>query len=168
MILDRLFRETSPGRDLPTWSFFTKLIVGKSSPQGPMLIRYRIAQSPYGGLYVHHLLCADADRDCHNHPWWFCTLVLRGGYKALVHDLSQSRLEVNEHRRGTLHFMWLYKFHKIISVKPDTWTLLFVSKKKQPWGFLVSDRMDSTGRFVPAHFVHWREYGAATSDPMDS
>ena len=31
-------------------------------------------------LRVHHFLSSDDDRHFHDHPWWFVTLVLRGGY----------------------------------------------------------------------------------------
>ena len=169
MLLDKLFRETSPGRDNPTWSFFTKLIVGKDNPLGPMLIRYRLIQSPHGSLYVHHHLRPDADRDVHDHPWWFCTFVLRGGY---VEEFRPKRHKFDLVWRRAFGYSWHNRFHrmslqsahKIVYVKPNTWTLLVVSKKKQEWGFWVQGPAHIQSSFVP-----WRQYSAnGTPDPMDS
>lgn len=159
MILDRLFRETSPGRDTPTWSFFTKLIVGKDSPRGPMLTRYRIAQTPYGSIYVHNHHRLDDDRDCHNHPWSFITLILRGGY-------SEEFLPFPTEGRPrwfriwypfTVHRVLLSQAHRTIAVELNTWTLLVVGRKRQVWGF-----------FTESGFVSWTEYNYASADPMDS
>src|SRR5215472_18922423 len=48
-------------------------------PQCPYLIRWR-AETPFGSVRLHHWLGPDDDRAFHDHPWWFVTFVLAGGY----------------------------------------------------------------------------------------
>lgn len=49
----------------------------------PMMRRW-IVVSPLGSVRLHHFLRGDNDRQPHDHPWWFVTLVLRGGYTDLT------------------------------------------------------------------------------------
>src|SRR5690349_7894728 len=48
-------------------------------PSCPYVIRWR-AETRWGSIRLHHWLGPDDDRAFHDHPWWFVTLVLRGGY----------------------------------------------------------------------------------------
>lgn len=161
----KLFREVAADRwerDGRRW-FLTKLI-GAGHPHGPMLRRYMIFQGARFGVYVHQFFRPDADRDVHDHPWWFGTLVLRGGYLEQVADDPSGLFEDRSRwcLRGGAHTMPLASAHRIVQVLPETWTLLLVGRKVGEWGFYV-DRSDDGGRWVP-----WREYGAVTADPMDS
>lgn len=161
----KLFREVPADRwerDGRRW-FLTKLI-SADHPQGPMLRRYMIFQGARFGVYVHQFFRPDADRDVHDHPWWFGTLVLRGGYlEQLAEDPAGDESGDRERwsRRGSAHRMPRSSAHRIVHVLPETWTLLLVGPKMQGWGFYVRDEIAS--KFVP-----WREYGAVTADPMDS
>lgn len=164
----KLFREVPADRwerDGRRW-FLTKLI-GADHPRGPMLRRYMIFQGERFGVYVHQIFRPDADRDCHNHPWWFRTVVLRGGYTEQVRrwvSTPQESLSTAEHRPGSFHTMPVNRFHRIVSVRPNTWTLLLVGPKVHEWGFWVT-RPDRPSR---ARFVHWRAYGAVSADPLDA
>ena len=35
---------------------------------------------------IHEILRSDADRDLHDHPWWYVTIILRGGYWERTED----------------------------------------------------------------------------------
>jgi hypothetical protein len=60
--------------------FVKKQIIASASEETrPYLIRWAI-NTPFGGVKLHHILRSDEDRDCHDHPWSFLSIVLRGGY----------------------------------------------------------------------------------------
>jgi hypothetical protein len=49
------------------------------------LVRLRIVQTPWFGIYLHDIHEDDGDRDPHNHPWSFLSFVLRGYYTERVY-----------------------------------------------------------------------------------
>ena len=46
----------------------------------PLLIRYTLLKTKWGKLRFHIFLRSDHDREFHDHPWAFRTLILWGGY----------------------------------------------------------------------------------------
>lgn len=109
-------------------------------------------------VLLHKLGGPDPDRDLHDHPWTFWSIVLRGGYTETVVEqypvpgrpgsavsLSShfSRREVvRTHRAGSVHKTPHGAFHAITSVysRPPTWTLVICGPKRSSWGFLVDGR----------------------------
>lgn len=49
-------------------------------PDCPYVIRWRLEVRGLGSVRVHHWLSSDDPRAYHDHPWWFLTLVVKGGY----------------------------------------------------------------------------------------
>ena len=41
---------------------------------------YIIPRNPVLNVYLHQFLRSDDDRALHDHPWWFASLILKGGY----------------------------------------------------------------------------------------
>lgn len=171
----QLFREVPVDRDRDDrWRWFLKKKIAADHPNGPMMIRYIIVQAPKFGVYVHQFLRPDADRDTHDHPWWFGTLILWGGYSEEYRPDSSSRGKGNRYwdRPGSWHSMRLENAHRVLTVKPNTWTLLLTGPKIQEWGFWIEQSDQDLSAEDPNPeinwFVPWREYGAQTADPMDS
>lgn len=107
-------------------------------PECPYLIRWRF-ESRYGSMRVHHWLGPDDDRAHHDHPWWFLTVVLRGGYV----DFSD---EGHEHlRAGQVRFRPALHRHTVVPDAGGCWTVIFTGPKSRPWGFWLD------GRFVKAN-----------------
>lgn len=119
------------------WAVNERFIVGK--PGNPMLERWRLVQTPWFGLYVHFIYREDLDREPHDHPWWFGSLVLRGGYDEELHaDKARypSRAPVTvTHGRWSRHGFPLADAHRITKVRPGTVTLVLVGHKQRIWGF---------------------------------
>src|ERR1700728_4812444 len=67
------------GRPGARWAFMEGLDVGTDGD--PYLDRLRLVQTPWFGVYLHHIHRADRERDPHDHPWWFASLVLAGSYE---------------------------------------------------------------------------------------
>lgn len=122
----------------------------------PMLIRYRLLDTRWGALYVHRFLRSDQDRDLHDHPWHFTSLILWAGYyEELPHkgfppwvagNLRYTALHrrrpgaIVRHHATDAHKVWL------ANGRP-AWTLLWVSPKVREWGFHTKDG-----------WVPWQEY----------
>lgn len=162
----RVFR--SARRYRHNWAFFDRRTIGADLPEGPLMVRYRLVRVPWFGVFVHHIFRPDADRDLHDHPWPFASLVLRGSYTevySLVHDLVARELQLlprpHLRMRWRIHRMPLNRAHKITQVEPGTWTLVFVGRRQQDWGFWTN-----------LGWVPWREYVSVTGplgpDPFDS
>lgn len=98
-------------------------------------------------ICVHHILRADVDRNPHNHPWNFRTLVLRGMYtEALLMPDGGTRHQVVS--KGQTYARKTGEYHRISSVaKGEVWTLFIMGRKRGSWGFMVDG----------VH-VYWREY----------
>lgn len=52
----------------------------------PYLDRLRIVQTPVFGIYLHRVHGPDGQRHPHDHPWWFASVVISGGYVEQVWD----------------------------------------------------------------------------------
>jgi len=51
------------------------------APEAPYMRRWWvIPRNRWFNLYLHEILRSDDDRALHDHPWFNCSIVLRGGY----------------------------------------------------------------------------------------
>lgn len=94
-------------------------------------------------IRLHHIVRPDADRDLHDHPFNFRSLVLEGMYYELGTSGWHRRVEA-----GTTYRAPATRWHRIDGVSDGgAWTLFVMGRRINDWGFLVN------GRKVP-----WREY----------
>jgi hypothetical protein len=128
------------------WGINERFIIGK--PGNSMLERWRLIQTPLFGLYVHFLFREDLDRDPHDHPWSFWSLVLRGGYhEELTPDPRVGDRKIIGRRAGSVHHFPLRSAHRISSVLSGTVTLVLVGRRRRSWGF-----------YTPEGWVDYRKY----------
>jgi hypothetical protein len=122
------------------WGLNQRFLIG--APGNPMMMRWRLLQTPLFGVYVHFIYREDLDPAAHDHPWSFWSLVLRGAYVEHIREDSRET-EFSDvyrtHDAGTLHHFPLHSAHRIIDVEPGTTTLVFVGRKKRTWGFYEDD-----------------------------
>lgn len=106
---------------------------------------------------LHHIATPDHDRELHDHPWDFYSLVLRGGYIERRPKYPTENWFNWEHNEigietwrlpGSLAFRRHTDRHRITHVLPDTWTLVITSPKRHEWGFYT----EKNGK------VHWKDY----------
>jgi len=99
--------------------------------------RWRLLNTPYFDVNLHHILKSDRDPHVHSHPWRWATLVLKGGYvsQVLTKDNKKvyDRLTMFSFRKGMPS-----TFHRLRLTKP-VWTLFFTGKKRWPWGYWVDN-----------------------------
>lgn len=94
-------------------------------------------------IRIHHICKPDHDRDLHDHPFNYRTIILRGGY--CEEDIFGV---MSAHVAGDTVAATAQTFHRIAWVpKEGVWTLFIMGRRINPWGFLVGGRK-----------VHWRTY----------
>jgi hypothetical protein len=114
------------------------------------LSRLNIIKTPWFSIKLHWIHRPDPDRDLHDHPWWFVSLVLSGGYEEYESKDPTSQ-------PGKLkNINWFnYKnkttAHRISKIKPNTITLILAGRKdrEKDWGFYDETTLE---------FTHWRTY----------
>jgi hypothetical protein len=82
-------------------------------------------------LMIHKICLSDPD-DLHDHPWWYATLILKGGYWEIT--------PAGKFWRGVGHFRISspQSLHRLeIAEESDgAWTLFFRGFKLRDWGFM--------------------------------
>lgn len=128
-------------------------IPSKTDPSVVYLRRLRVVQTPWFSVLVHQIFEPDSDRDPHDHPWSFGSLVVRGGYTEDVSEKITLFGRVvegktrNEWPRWSWHRMTTKEAHRITSVLPDTMTLVVTGPRVRTWGF-----------WTDQGFVPWDQY----------
>lgn len=119
---------------------FSKRVIRDEATGDPYLIRWELIVTRWFSLKLHRILRPDWARDLHDHPWWFVALVLRGGY---VEEVEYA------HIRKVRWFNWkpATGAHRIVTVKPNTWTLVLTGPRCRKWGF-----------YTVEGWVHWKRY----------
>ena len=99
--------------------------------------RWRLLQTPWFGIYIHHILKSDEDKHAHSHPWNFTGLILKGGYTEMVYK-SCFAYEEYDRECWSWYSHKAEEFHKIELWEP-VWTLVFVGKRQPTWHYLTED-----------------------------
>lgn len=110
----------------------SKVINGCTDPT-PLLTRYFILRTPILNIYLHHFHRSDEDREMHDHPWHFFTIILKGGY---TEDTPKGKFE---RKPGAFLFRSAKHIHRVELNGQDCWTLIFVTKKVREWGFWMKE-----------------------------
>jgi len=109
------------------------------------------------GILLHRLRRPDHDRDMHDHPWSFLSIVLRGWYSEAVpgsadiqrvwidgrlvgvEEIPDGLRLVPDQTRVITFFNWKRARrsdpHRISYVAPGTLTLVFHGPRRRDWGF---------------------------------
>lgn len=139
----------------------------------PYLIRFHLTPWkwwPFAKrLYLHIFFRPDLDRQMHDHPFPFRSIILWGGYleeyavprshgKGFELDYIDGRFEMC---RRAVHRKWLSSHsvpaehrHRIISLdKTPTVTLVIRSEKVREWGFYREGQGYQHPKFVP-----WQQF----------
>lgn len=118
-------------------------------------------------IFLHRIVRSDDDRDPHDHPWAFASLILIGSYRERILKgwIRQCLLtsphfgpwEPRYHERVTRPGMLLRNkaehTHRVEIIKP-VWSLVFAWPARRVWGFTTQD---DTPEKAPL-WVPWRKY----------
>jgi hypothetical protein len=108
----------------------------------PLMLRWTIVKLPFGKLMIHHFPPNVTDRDPHDHPSPFISLILKGGYfniEWIKVDLpgQEHMAEVEWLGRGRLVLRRAKHMHITETSDQGAWTLVLMGPKtRREWGFL--------------------------------
>ena len=92
--------------------------------------------------FLHNFKASD-DPVFHDHPWAWCSIVLKGGY--WEHTIDGSRTWRGP---GSMCFRSATDMHWVeLEPNIDTWTLFMHGRRKRNWGFLVGN-----------DWIYWKDY----------
>lgn len=133
-------KNNTPSQPGANWAFM-RIFKVEGFETKIYLLRLRIIQTPWFGIYLHRIGEPDY-QDPHNHPWnFFYSVILKGWYKEELQDKEYIR------KKFSLHKITKDQYHKITDLKRPTYTLLIVGKRVQQWGFMTKNG-----------WVPWHEY----------
>lgn len=120
--------------------------------------RWRFLPDWMPGFRVHKIMRSDEDRELHNHPFGFISVILKGGYFEFTEDGKK-----RWYGPGSVVLRPADTFHRIelglhpysaeddyAAVTVPAWTLVFRTSYFQQWGFKMND----------GSFVHWKDFVA--------
>jgi hypothetical protein len=113
---------------------------------------YLIPRNRLCNIYLHRFVASD-DPTCHDHPWWFASLLLRGSY----HEIQPGR--VTTRRRGSIAVRPAQHRHSVRLWRAadgreiPCLTLVVTGPHVREWGFWCPVRN------APDRFVPWRQFG---------
>lgn len=113
-------------------------------------------------VFIHHIMRSDEDRDPHDHPWAFFTLMLKGQYREHLTVPCDPHHNTCMVKFVTLkRWRCLYRratdIHRLFLTHGPVWTLVVAGKTVRLWGFWTYDG-----------WVHWREYLGLPKGPEES
>jgi hypothetical protein len=132
------------------WAFVTETI---GQEECPMMLRWSIwlpgpKKTPWFKVLIHYFPPNVSDRDPHDHPRSFLTLILRGGYLNtewvkfdppldLGNGESQEWVpEMEWVGAGAIRFRRADHTHIVETTESGAWTLVIMGPERRPWGFL--------------------------------
>lgn len=144
--------------------------------------RWRLVHRKWLGVRVHHILRSDADRELHDHPFDYVSVILKGGYFEHVPDTRVvkgwrpwSGMGASTRRTwygpGSVLFRRAESAHRLEQPR-DTqgrevpaWTINLRGPLRRVWGFYTADGWLSEAEFVKSRFHqvrHARQDGSSS------
>ena len=126
------------------WWFSGRLRVRVIHIDGqPYLERYALFRCRWFTAYIHRFVTEDAERWLHNHPWqWSCGIPLCGGYlEERLRWLDPKHglvIRLREVCRFQCNLISAKDFHRIVRVRPCTWSLFLHTRRVKGWGFITA------------------------------
>lgn len=110
-------------------------------------------------LRLHRWYADDDHRAPHDHPYWFYTFILRGGYRDVrteVLDAATKKLRTSSEilTAGCLRFRPAEHLHSVQDVLPNTWTVLITGRPIRKWGFLFNGKLIKRDKWFAEHGHH--------------
>jgi hypothetical protein len=116
-------------------------------PDCPYVIRWRLELFGYS-VRVHHWLSNDDPRAFHDHPWWFLTFVVKGGYK----DVSPEGKDCL--RPGSIRYRPALHQHIVYPNTGGCWTILITGRPLRKFGFWKDGKFTKANKWFLSYGHH--------------
>lgn len=140
-------------------------------------MRRWLLMTPWGTVRLHNILRSDEDRDLHDHPWDFASLILRGGYVDVVplgQNDGRGRLRLRAHAtflKSTMLVARVFRAGQVVrhraedlhrlEVPTPAWTVVLTGPVRRRWGFETEH-----GWMYYKDWHRWVRDGRKTCGPM--
>lgn len=111
-------------------------------------VRRWYIEIPLGSIRIHHWLHSDDARAFHDHPWWFWTLILKGGYRDVTVNGEEVMKAPKMAFRPALHA------HTVQVNKGGCWTFLITGPQVRRWGFWVGKKWKKSNKYFLENGMH--------------
>ncbi|OUL25856.1 hypothetical protein BV378_14060 [Nostoc sp. RF31YmG] len=111
-------------------------VVGADNADGAYLLRWwLIPRNRALNVYLHCFLRSDDDRALHDHPWAWCSLLLKGSY--VEHTIRAGGIHSRRVRQsGGLRCALPSTAHRVeILPGEGAWTIFITGPRMRLWGF---------------------------------
>lgn len=106
--------------------------------------RWRFGWRRSWGAHLHHIVRSDGDREFHDHPCWFVSIVLKGRYKEI-----RPNAPPKYRHAGSVAIRTSLDLHRVEVLDNDgCWTLFLRGAKKRDWGFVQCSKFQPWKDFV--------------------
>ena len=110
------------------WPFRSFTITGRDGT--PYLRRFYLLKTRRLSIYVHEILRSDEDRELHDHPWDFTSIILSGSYLETTRIFGLFTFNVIK-QRGNIIRHKAEDAHRLTVIDGPVWTLVFTGPKRQ-------------------------------------
>jgi hypothetical protein len=110
-------------------------------PDLTLLRRWKLIESPWFGVFVHHLRRSDSlNRPPHDHPWSFVSVGVRGTYTETRMTYVASVGEWctwSDTSRARFRYRKPTDLHRVVLDDPErgAWTIVLHGPRSRVWGF---------------------------------
>lgn len=98
---------------------------------GERFTRYTILRTRWFNIYLHQLYAPIAHSQCHDHPWSFIAVLLRGGYYEFA-----GKQWVWQPPGRILYRPATFRHNVVTKGQSISWSIIFTNKKFRDWGFM--------------------------------
>lgn len=149
------------------WKILAGEVIGDEAC--PLMKRWGL-NTPIGSVRLHHFLRGDNERHLHDHPWWFVTFVIRGGYEDVTFcdrcggtggdeqrdgpcsTCRGERYVTERLRPGSIRFRPALHRHAVRT--EDAWSIVITGPLARTWGFYLKAREWLSEKDYFANFGH--------------
>lgn len=110
---------------------------------GEKFTRYFLIKTRWFNVYLHQLDAPKWHPECHDHPWTFIALLLKGGY------LEQIGNVVSHRRPGSILYRPATTVHNVITPFGTSWSIILTGPKGREWGFMPCENNRDHARALP-------------------
>jgi hypothetical protein len=98
---------------------------------GEEFTRFILLKTPFFTIYLHRLIAPNAHPECHDHPWTFLAILLKGGYWEFNDKFGWIRRYPGEILYRPAEFS-----HNVLTpLDVVSWSLVITGPKRREWGF---------------------------------
>lgn len=139
-------------------------------PEAPYARRWVLPLPRGYSIRLHNWMHDDDPEATHDHPTWFVTFVLRGGYedRREIESPLGNMFLCEEMQPGMIRFRPAEHRHNVIRVKPNTWTLCLFGRDKKRWSFYKDGKAIRRDKFFAEVGHHLPDGGRVRLKPDGS